>query len=70
MNNIDKLFVLDQQVTTNGTNNEKGTGLGLIICKEFVEKHNGTIKVESKIDEGSKFTFTVPTTNNINYSEN
>jgi signal transduction histidine kinase len=47
-----------------GTANEKGTGLGLILCKDFVEKNNGTISVESELNNGSKFTFTVPFYNN------
>jgi len=57
---IEKLFVIDQNLTTYGTSDEKGSGLGLILCKEFVDKHNGTIKVESKIDKGSKFTIILP----------
>ncbi len=47
-----------------GTANEKGTGLGLILCKDFVEKNNGAISVESELNNGSKFTFTVPLYNN------
>ena len=43
-----------------GRANETGTGLGLLLCKEFIEKNHGTITVESKINEGSKFIFTVP----------
>lgn len=54
------LFKIDVETTTKGTANESGTGLGLILCKEFVERHNGKIWVESKINEGSKFTFTIP----------
>ncbi|MEI6142269.1 MAG: GAF domain-containing protein [Mariniphaga sp.] len=57
---IEKLFCLDQNLSTKGTKNETGTGLGLILCKEFVEKHGGKIYAESEIGLGSKFTFTVP----------
>ena len=56
-----KLFDTGQEVSTKGTNNEKGTGLGLVLCKEFVEKHGGEIWVESEIDRGSQFIFTLPT---------
>lgn len=55
-----KLFKNSEDVSTRGTNKEKGTGLGLIICKEFVEKHNGKIWVESKLGEGSSFSFNIP----------
>lgn len=58
--NIKKLFKLDQSITTEGTHKEKGTGLGLILCKEFINKHGGEINVQSKISEGTKFTFTFP----------
>lgn len=55
-----KLFALDKGLTTLGTSNEKGTGLGLILCKEFVEKHKGTIFVESSPGKGSSFIFRLP----------
>ena len=57
---LDKLFRIDQNHSTVGTQNEKGTGLGLILCKEFVEKHGGKIWVESEEGKGSKFHFSVP----------
>lgn len=55
-----KLFCAARPFTTRGANNEKGTGLGLIICKEFVAKNNGTIWVESESGKGSSFYFTLP----------
>jgi signal transduction histidine kinase len=57
-----KLFRIDQKVKTTGTDGEKGTGLGLIICKEFVVKNGGSIGVESKPGSGSRFRFTIPKT--------
>lgn len=57
---IQDLFVLGKKQSTRGTNNEKGTGLGLILVKEMVELMGGTIAVTSKENEGSTFTFTIP----------
>lgn len=57
---IEKLFRIDESDSTPGTNNEKGTGLGLILCKEFVEKHGGEIWADSIQNEGSVFCFTIP----------
>ncbi|MFM7854608.1 MAG: sensor histidine kinase [Flammeovirgaceae bacterium] len=56
-----RLFQLGKTVSTLGTANEKGTGLGLILCREFIEKNGGSIGVESKEGEGSRFYFTLPT---------
>jgi signal transduction histidine kinase/ligand-binding sensor domain-containing protein len=61
--NIEKLFRIDEKFKSTGTAGEKGTGLGLIICREFVEKNGGEITVESKPGEGTTFSFTVPMAN-------
>lgn len=57
---IDKLFRIDVNHTTTGTEGEKGTGLGLILAKEFVEKNGGEIFVESELNNGTTFRFTMP----------
>jgi len=54
------LFKIDSTIKRKGTNNEDGSGLGLILCKEFIQKHNGTIGVESSTGRGSTFYFTIP----------
>lgn len=56
-----KIFEPNSHHSTFGTKNEKGSGLGLLLCKEFVERNNGEIWVESTVGKGSKFKFTVPT---------
>lgn len=65
---IDKLFRIDKHLSTDGTNQEKGTGLGLILCKEFVDKHGGRIWAKSILSDygapgGSTFYFSLPLTN-------
>lgn len=58
--NLEKLFRLDIIHTDLGTNREIGTGLGLILCKEMVEKHDGTISISSQEGQGTTVTFTIP----------
>lgn len=55
-----KIFKLDQKVSQNGTEGETGAGLGLLLCKEFVEKNGGDISFESAPDIGTTFNFTLP----------
>jgi signal transduction histidine kinase len=57
---LEKLFRIDVHYSTKGTNDEMGNGLGLLLCKEFVEKHNSRISVESEPGRGSTFKFTLP----------
>jgi len=61
--NMAKLFRIDEKFKSTGTAGEKGTGLGLIICREFVEKNGGEIAVRSKPGEGTTFSFTLPMAN-------
>jgi signal transduction histidine kinase len=58
--NMDKLFRLDVSFSMTGTSNENGSGLGLLLCKEIIDRHNGKIWVESEIGKGSSFKFIFP----------
>jgi len=60
--NLEKLFKIDYSYSTKGTENEQGTGLGLILCKELIEENNGRIWCESIYGKGSSFYFTLPIT--------
>lgn len=57
---ISKLFKIEESQSRLGTNNESGTGLGLILCKDIITKNNGKIWVESKPGKGSVFKFSIP----------
>jgi signal transduction histidine kinase len=58
--NLEKLFRIDVNHSTVGTDDEEGTGLGLVLCKEMIEKHEGHIWAESEPGRGSTFHFTLP----------
>lgn len=62
--NLENLFDISTQSTQNGTANEHGTGLGLLLCKEFLAKNGSEIKVESELNRGTKCSFTLPTIQN------
>jgi signal transduction histidine kinase len=61
-----KLFNISEKTTTPGTEKEHGTGLGLLLCKEFIDKHNGYIDIESEIGKGSTFSVILPSQNTDN----
>ena len=54
------LFINSHSTSASGTNNEKGTGLGLILVKDFVSQHNGSIRAESEFGKGTSIIFTLP----------
>ena len=57
---LEDIFHLEKAMSTVDTEGKKGTGLGLLLCKEFIDRNNGEIKVESEKDVGSKFTIVLP----------
>jgi signal transduction histidine kinase len=57
---VKHLFLLDAQINRKGTEGEPSTGLGLLLCKEFIEKHEGRIRIESEEGKGSTFYFNLP----------
>jgi signal transduction histidine kinase len=67
---LPKLFRIDAKYQRTGTAGEKGTGLGLILCKEFVEKHDGRIWVESEVGKGTTVRFTLPKSPELSDSKN
>lgn len=61
--NLDNIFRIDSKTSTPGTEKEKGSGLGLIICRDFIEKHGGKIWGDSEVGQGSTFRFSIPNIN-------
>ena len=64
---LTRLFSISENTKRMGTDGERSTGLGLLLCKEFAEKHGGTIRVESVENEGSTFSFTLPLVDQATY---
>ncbi len=64
-NQINTLFSCDRTISSPGTNNEKGMGLGLVLCKEMIDINNGKIEVQSSPEEGTKFMITLPSATKI-----
>lgn len=65
---MEKLFRIDAKTSTAETAGEEGTGLGLILCKELIEKNGGTIRVESEVNKGSRFIISLPHTGKYSLS--
>ena len=63
---VEKLFRIEESLSTKGTEGEMGTGLGLLLCKDFIKKHGGKIWVESEPGKGSRFVFTLPNRGELN----
>jgi signal transduction histidine kinase len=59
--NLESLFRIESKISKIGTDNERGSGLGLILCKEFIEKQGGKIWATSELGKGSRFTFSLLT---------
>ena len=66
---LNNLFKIGEPISNRGTNNETGTGIGLLLCKEFIEKHQGNIEVESEMGKGSTFKFHLPIRKDIKEPE-
>jgi signal transduction histidine kinase len=64
---LEKLFKIEEQISTPGTMKESGTGLGLLLCKEFVNINRGDIWVESIYGQGATFKFTIPLNKNAKF---
>jgi len=62
---IPQIFKTDTYITTDGTDDEHGTGIGLSLCKEMIARHNGKIWAESKLGQGSVFHFSLPNLNSV-----
>jgi signal transduction histidine kinase len=60
---ISGIFEIDRKRSTRGTRGEKGSGLGLLICKEFIQINGGEIGAKSNLGNGTVFTFTIPVHN-------
>ncbi|MBI9070939.1 MAG: hybrid sensor histidine kinase/response regulator [Melioribacteraceae bacterium] len=57
---VNNVFDIEKKKSTSGTNNESGTGLGLILCQEFIKKNKGKLSIESELGQGTRFIFTLP----------